>query len=196
MPKRDAEHMKGQRERILRATIECIAQKGVEGMSMADIRKQSGLSTGAIYLHFANREEIVAEALRYGVVRAIDLPDDWASFKALMANLDSQMGFDIETVVRTRLHLRAECAHPGRVHDLFRPILEDAIDIVAAHLESMAASGALILKMPARQTALGMSAFVDGMLWMALATDRPLLDLKPELSAGLDLFVTAGERPT
>ncbi|MFD1961006.1 TetR/AcrR family transcriptional regulator [Novosphingobium panipatense] len=42
--------------------------KGVEGMSLADIRKECELSTGAIYTHFSNKEEIVAEALRYGLV--------------------------------------------------------------------------------------------------------------------------------
>lgn len=51
----------------------------------------------------------------------------------------------------------------------------------------------MTLRMPSRQTALGMSAYVDGMLWMALATDRPLRELSPELPAGLDLFVTVDE---
>lgn len=189
MPKRDSEHMNAQRERILRATIECIARKGVEGMSMADIRQQAGLSTGAIYVHFANKEDIVAEALRYGIVDAVEFPGDWAAFKALIANLDDQLGFDIETIVRTRLHLRAEAARPGRLHDAFRPILEEALSILSDHLQGMADRGAIGLKMTARQTAQGMSAFVDGSLWLALAIDRPLEDLKAELALGLDQFV-------
>jgi AcrR family transcriptional regulator len=189
MPKRDPEHMNAQRERILRATIECIARKGVEGMSMADIRQQAGLSTGAIYVHFANKEDIVAEALRYGIVDALEFPDDWPSFRALIANLDDQLGFDIETIVRTRLHLRAEAARPGNLHDVFKPILEEALAILSDHLQAMADRGAIGLKMSPRETAQGMSAFVDGSLWLALAIDRPLEDLKPELALGLDQFV-------
>jgi AcrR family transcriptional regulator len=191
MPKRDPEHMNAQRERILRATIECIARKGVEGMSMADIRKESGLSTGAIYVHFANKEDIVAEALRYGIVDALEFPGDWPAFKALVANLDDQLGFGIETIVRTRLHLRAEAARPGRLHDVFKPILEEALVILSDHLQDMADRGEIALTMTARQTAQAMSAFVDGTLWLALAIDRPFAEVKEDLALGLDRFVAA-----
>ena len=189
MPKRDPEHMQAQRERILRATIACIARRGVEGMSMADIRQEAGLSTGAIYVHFANKEEIVAEALRYGVVDALEFPKDWASFKALISSLNDQMGFDIGTIARTRLHLRAEAANPGALHDVYKPILDQALGILADHLQGMEETGEIRLKTSAAQTAQMMSAFVDGMLWMALAIDRPIEELKSELASGLDLFV-------
>lgn len=190
MPKRDATHMNAQRERILRATIECIARKGVEGMSLGDIRKQSGFSTGAIYTHFANKEDIVAEALRYGVIDMLDLPGDWHSLKRMICGLENQLDFDIETIARLRLHLRAECTRPGKLHDIYRPILEDAVDMIAQHLARQQDSGEIRLALPARQTALAINAFVDGTLWMALSIDRPFGDLKSELSDGLDRFVT------
>ena len=43
--------------------------------------------------------------------------------------------------------------------------------------------------MSARQTAASMSALIDGTLWIALATDRPLEDLRVELAQGLSCFV-------
>lgn len=191
MPKRDAAHMNAQRERILRATIECIALKGVEGMSLSDIRKQSKLSTGAIYTHFASKEEIVAEALRYGVIDILDLPEDWKSLKRTICGLENQLDFDIETIARLRLHLRAEGTRPGKLHDIYKPILEDAVDMIAQHLAKQAERGEIRLALPARQTALAINAFVDGSLWMALSIDRPFEDLKSELSDGLDRFVSA-----
>lgn len=191
MPKRDPEHMQAQRERIIRATIACIARRGVEGMSMAEIRKEAGLSTGAIYGHFANKEEIVAAALRYGVVDALEFPKDWASFKALVSSLDDQLGFDIKTVARLRLHLRAETANPGALHDVYKPILNQALCVLTDQLRAMEDAGEIRLRTSAEQTAQRMSAFVDGMLWMALAIDRPLEELKSELASGLDSFVDA-----
>ncbi|WIW90325.1 TetR/AcrR family transcriptional regulator (plasmid) [Sphingobium sp. V4] len=181
--------MSAQRERILRGTIACISRKGVEGMSLADIRKECALSTGAIYTHFSNKEEIVAEALRYGLVSGSSFPEDWLSFKRMIVNLDDQLGFDIATVVKTRLHLRAECANPGRLHDLYKPILEEALETLCALLTQLEAKGEITLKAPARQTALAISSFIDGMLWTALAMDRPLSALTPELAAGIDNFV-------
>jgi hypothetical protein len=99
------------------------------------------------------------------------------------------MGFDIVTVVRNRLNLHAECVRPGDLHDTYRPILEDTLEVLANHIQKMADNGSVTLKMSARQTALSISAFIDGMLWIALATDRPLEHLRPELSAGLDSFI-------
>lgn len=194
MPKRDPIHMSAQRERIVRATIGCIADKGVERTSITDICRKAGMSVGAIYVHFANKQEIVAAALSYGSMEAVDLPGDWPSFKAMIANMDGQKGFDMVTVVRNRLNLHAECVRPGELHDLFRPILAGLIDVLAAHLQKMADDGGIRLKMSARQTALSISAFIDGMLWIALASDRPLDELRSELSDGLDCFVDSVEQ--
>ena len=45
------------------------------------------------------------------------------------------------------------------------------------------------LRFSAERTALNISAYVDGMLWIALAAARPLDDMRPELLAGLDALV-------
>jgi AcrR family transcriptional regulator len=181
--------MQAQRERILRAAIMCISRKGVEGTSVTDIHTEAGLSAGTLYVHFQNKEDLIAEALRYCTVSAPDLPDTWADFKAMVVSLQDQLGFDIETVVRTRVHLHAECVNPGRLHDIYRPILNRALTVLTDHLAAMEEKGRVKLRMRPRQTALAISALIDGMLWTALASDRPLEEVRPELSAGLDCFV-------
>lgn len=189
MPKRDAKHMQAQRERILRAVLECVADKGVERTSIADICRKAGMSTGALYVHFANKDDIVAEALRYGSNIEEVLPQRWADIVALLSSLEPQMGFDILTVVRSRLHLHAESVHPGKLHDALRPLLMATIDLFATRLTQAEKRGEIRLKMTAEQTAMSMMGFVDGMLWLALATDRPLEALQPQLAAGLNCFV-------
>ena len=186
--------MTAQRTRILRATIECIAEKGVEGASIASICKRADLSAGALYVHFRNKDDILAETVRYGV-QASDFPDDWASFKAALVSFEDQHGFDIVTVVRTRLHLNAEFVRSGRLHDMGRPLLQQNLSALAAHLQRMHDGGSVQLRFSAGQTAVNISAFIDGMLWIALAGDRPLDEVCAEMSAGLDCFVASARAP-
>jgi len=194
MPKRDAAHMSAQRDKIVRAAIECIGEKGIERTSIADICQRSELSPGALYVHFANKDEIILAALRFGTITEDSLPNTWEEFKKVAALFDDQLGFDAATIVRLRLHLHTESAHHGQVHEVYKPFLEEALSVLADHLQKLADHGEIGLRMDARQTALAISAFIDGMLWIALATDRPLRQTQQALAAGLDMFVTrAGE---
>jgi AcrR family transcriptional regulator len=190
MPKRDAAHMEAQRERIVRAAIECIAEKGIERTSVADIREKAQLSAGALYVHFSNKDEIIVAALRYGTMTEAALPDTWEEFKATASSVGDQLGFDITTVIRLRLNLHAESARPGKLHDLYKPFVETSIRLWAHRLQLFADRGEIGLRMDAKQTAVSISAFIDGMLWNALATDRPLEETRAALAEGLEMFVT------
>lgn len=189
MPKRSAEHMATQRERIVRGVIECIADKGVERTSITDICRKVGLSTGSLYLHFANKDELVAAALRYGSLTESSLPNSWGELVAMIVSLDDQMGFDMTTIARNRLHLHAESIHPGGLHDVHKPHLERNLRILSDRLQALAERGDIRLRMSPMQTAQSMSALIDGMLWIALATDRPLDELKSELASSLACLV-------
>jgi TetR/AcrR family transcriptional repressor of bet genes len=53
------------REQLIRATIKCIARKGMSGTTMADITTAAGLSLGIVNLHFQSKEKLLVETLRY-----------------------------------------------------------------------------------------------------------------------------------
>lgn len=57
-------------------------------------------------------------------------------------------------------------------------------------LYSLDRKGAIALRMSARRTAAALSAQIDGMLWIALASDRPFDEALPEISQTLDCLVT------
>lgn len=59
MPKVSDAHREARREQIAVAALACFADKGFQRTSMADIIDASGLSAGAIYLHFASKQQIV-----------------------------------------------------------------------------------------------------------------------------------------
>lgn len=76
------------------------------------------------------------------------------------------------------------------MHDIYKPFLESAIGLLTDRLQLFADRGEIELRMSARQTALSISAFVDGMLWNALATDRSFKETQAALAEGLEMYVT------
>jgi AcrR family transcriptional regulator len=59
MPRVSDEYMTLRREEILEAARACFAREGFHAASMRDIYRECGLSPGAVYNHFASKEEIV-----------------------------------------------------------------------------------------------------------------------------------------
>ncbi len=51
-------------ERILAAAARAIRRSGYDGVGVADIMKEAGLTHGAFYAHFDSREAMLAEAAR------------------------------------------------------------------------------------------------------------------------------------
>lgn len=64
MPKVSAEHMQARRDQIARAAVEQFSRRGIHSTSMANIIEASGLSAGAIYTHFASKDEVITYAAR------------------------------------------------------------------------------------------------------------------------------------
>ena len=59
MPRVSDEYMARRRMEILGAAKACFAREGFHATSMRDIYHECGLSAGAVYNHFASKEEIV-----------------------------------------------------------------------------------------------------------------------------------------
>ncbi|MCS5735945.1 TetR/AcrR family transcriptional regulator [Herbiconiux daphne] len=63
MPKVTDDYRAERRREIAAAAMRCFSRKGFEGTSMADIIAESGLSTGAIYLHFKSKHDLVRQVV-------------------------------------------------------------------------------------------------------------------------------------
>jgi len=50
------------RERILRAAARAIRKHGYDGLGVADVMKEAGLTHGGFYAHFASRDALLAQA--------------------------------------------------------------------------------------------------------------------------------------
>lgn len=173
----------------MRAVIACIADKGLDRTSVADIRRKAGVSTGTLYVHFKNKGDLIAAALRYASLREETVPQTWHEMLELLTSPNGQLGFDLKTVARTRLHLHAECALPGDLHDAYRPILQSVLSTMAVQLRLFEQRGEVRLAMTPELTARAIGALVDGLMMIALETDRPLEELQPDLVTAISCLV-------
>ena len=96
MPKVSDAHREARREQIAVAALTCFAEKGFQRTSMADIIEASGLSAGAIYLHFESKQQIVLAAGRRALGRRLgdleamagdDLADPVATLQLLLGGM-------------------------------------------------------------------------------------------------------------
>jgi AcrR family transcriptional regulator len=62
----------GARDRILAAAVRRIASEGIDGVRIARIAMDAGVSTSLVHYHFASREALLAEALDWSYARAGD----------------------------------------------------------------------------------------------------------------------------
>ncbi|QEO15261.1 TetR/AcrR family transcriptional regulator [Agromyces intestinalis] len=76
MPKVTDAYRSARRDEIIDAAVHCFAERGYSRTSMADVIAASGLSAGAIYGHFAGKQELfVATAARVLEARMLELDE-------------------------------------------------------------------------------------------------------------------------
>ncbi|WP_158710317.1 TetR family transcriptional regulator C-terminal domain-containing protein [Streptomyces sp. NRRL F-5126] len=61
------------RRQIILATFRCVAREGVSGMSLREVARTTGTSTGTITYHFGSRHGLLLDAVEYGYW---DLPQE------------------------------------------------------------------------------------------------------------------------
>ncbi|MDB5603894.1 MAG: putative transcriptional regulator [Bradyrhizobium sp.] len=54
------------RAALLQAASRLFRQRGIDGVGVADIAREAGLTHGALYAHFKSKDELAAEAFSYG----------------------------------------------------------------------------------------------------------------------------------
>jgi AcrR family transcriptional regulator len=61
------------RQRIIAEAAPIFNQRGFDGCSMQDLMTATGLEKGGLYRHFANKEELAAEAFRFSVAQNVKI---------------------------------------------------------------------------------------------------------------------------
>ena len=58
------------RQALLDAAAKLFARKGYAGTNLAEIAGEAGIKTGSVYYHFASKDELVVEVLRFGTAHS------------------------------------------------------------------------------------------------------------------------------
>jgi AcrR family transcriptional regulator len=89
----------GTEERILRAAEQCLARLGLSRLSMTDVAAQAGISRGAVYLHFADRNALIDTVLTRTAARFVASSEESVRRRRTLA------GQVAEAAVFIRTHL-------------------------------------------------------------------------------------------
>lgn len=72
MPRRSPEYMLSQRLRFCEGAMACFRRQGVAATNLTDICQETGLSMGALYKHFPNRDALLAAVLELRLAQRND----------------------------------------------------------------------------------------------------------------------------
>ncbi|MFS8113989.1 TetR/AcrR family transcriptional regulator [Rhizobium jaguaris] len=158
-------------ERIVTLAAKRLREEGLEGISVADLMKEAGLTVGGFYKHFASRDELVAEAVQMAVesrrrqleekgINPTDIPledyvDDYLS-------------------TRHRDHRGEGCAYAALTADIARsgePVRTIATEGLRKNIESMAARMPRPDTADARRNAIIVSCLMTGAVGLARVTN-------------------------
>jgi AcrR family transcriptional regulator len=117
--------VEGTRERILRAALSVLQERGYEGLSMAAIAEEAGIEKPSIYHHYSNKDELLFSFLQFmidHVAEQVATPADHNPLEQLRAAMDrvvlpnSQTGDadncgPSELIVATYIQTRAQAVH-------------------------------------------------------------------------------------
>jgi len=126
MPKVSEEHKERRRQEILDAARRCFARHGYEGATVARLEEETGLSRGAIFNYFENKEALfLAVASTYAErMTAIWLEQGFRALLEEIVHADTDwLAVQIEAVgrIRTEPEFRRQAEELDRRHAESRP---------------------------------------------------------------------------
>lgn len=137
MPKLNDRARTRRRQRILEAAEACFARLGFHSTTIADVRTEAGVSTGAVYTYFDNKEAMIRAILegarderRARLSAATQTGEGGAQALVLLewvAEVFTQVG---QHRARIDVHLWAEALRDAGVRKLAKGALRDALDAV------------------------------------------------------------------
>ena len=132
MPKRTAEYMAAQRERVLEAALACFAEKGFHQTSTDDIARVAGCGKSAIYAHFESKRAMIEalterEIQHYGTAGPRNLKQLERYVAESLANLQTPR---VRQLSRLTLHMAAEGLTDGDLPEWEERLFQRYLDWV------------------------------------------------------------------
>lgn len=191
MPRVSTDQLAARRQRILDGVRTCFARYGYEGATVRRLEAATGLSRGAIFHHFRDKDALFLALAEQDAARMVDVVAEQGLVQVMRELLAAP---DALETGWTGTFL--EVARRSRTDPRFRERWRARADALAAaireRLHRQAAAGALRGDVPVEVLARYLELVLDGLL-SRLATDRSGAADTTALEAVLDL-VEAGVR--
>jgi TetR/AcrR family transcriptional regulator, transcriptional repressor for nem operon len=172
------------RERIVGAAAQLFRERGFDGIGVADLMKEAGLTHGGFYGHFSSKEDLIAEASARALTRSLT---DWSKVA------DRASGDPLSAVAGAYLSSRhrdnpgAGCLLAALGPDVSRQgraVRHTVTDHVRSACDLLATLIPGKSKAARRQKAISTYATLVGAMVIARAVDDPALS-QEVLDAGL-----------
>lgn len=193
MPRVSAAHVEARKQQILEAARVCFLRKGFHESSMQDIFREAGLSSGAVYLYFKSKDELITtlvedrmQAVADRVERAV-VENKLPSLEQLPAQVIRPFlavagGSEFE---RLAIQIWSESQHNPAITMLTDKVLTLMLRLLTRAIEVYKAQGVVADDIPSESVARVIASIVHGFILQR--SFEPELD--PELFlAGLQAF--------
>lgn len=128
----------GNRLALLQAASRLFRQRGIDGVGVADIAREAGLTHGALYAHFPSKDALAAEAFSYGFAGNMADTRDWAGDRCppFQEYIDGYLSAHMRDKVETGCPMAASASEIGRQNHAVSASFTRAFEEMVAMLES------------------------------------------------------------
>lgn len=125
------------RAALLQAASRLFRERGIDGVGVAEIAKEAGLTHGALYAHFPSKEALVAEAFCHGFADNMAATRAWAGDRSpsFEEYLDGLLSTDMRDRLETGCPLTASASEVARQGCAVRASFTRAFEEMATMLE-------------------------------------------------------------
>ena len=182
------------RQQLIKATMNCIARKGMGSTTLGDVAQEAGLSQGIVNLHFESKDNLLKETLRF-------LADEYkAQFNEALATsgpaakdkLLGLMELDLRPAIIDRKKIAVWFAFWGEVKS--RPTYRKICDVRDKYYDEVVEDlcGALIEEgqyknVSAASVAITLTSMTNG-LWLSRLISPGSFDRERAMSAIIDVL--------
>ena len=183
MPRISDERRAARREQIVRAALRCGIRSGLDGMTMAEVVEESGLSAGAVYGYFDSKTELIAAVVDSRMddvvqilteaVAAPEVPSIADVMRSIIRSLERVAASEDGDLTVMLMLSWAEASKDASIRKLIRPRLRAVLDAWTELARRHQAAGTLDPGVAASDLARVLHSSVPGYLLLRVAGEAP-----------------------
>jgi TetR/AcrR family transcriptional repressor of nem operon len=204
MPRISAAHEQQVRDRIIQAAVTVFSEKGYHRATISDVVRRSGLSVGAIYTHFKNKEELFLHSCDLISGQGLDeMAVRLAPLTSSADRLRAAVAYYVETIDEFEdapgqvglVRAWAEAGEEPGVREMLVRRRERLVGAAQLLIQEGISRGELPSSLDVDAIARGFMALLDGLLLLRIEAGemyRPDV-LQRYATAVLDVLLAAGD---